>query len=86
MSNRKLNLRNGAGGLAYVPSQTVVYKLERHPGSDQNLVPTAQTTLEKPAIVPLVSIDHTGPKAKIYYDGDLWWANASDLYEVEESR
>ena len=79
MGSRKLNARTAAGGLAYIPSQTVVYKM----GLDNNHT-TDHATLTEPAIVPLISMGDAGTTAKVYYKGGVWWANTSDLYEVEE--
>ena len=86
--NKKLNSKEGClvaavGGLAYIPSEVVVYKLERA-RDDESGVPTEHATLSEPAIVPLISVTPQGNMAKVYYNGSLWWADSDDLYEVEE--
>ena len=82
MSKRKFNLQEATGGLVYIPSQTRVYKLGEKQANDSR-VPTQHATLREPAVVPLISVAPAGTMAKVYYNGGVWWADASDLYEVE---
>jgi hypothetical protein len=83
--HRKINLQESIGGLAYIPSAVVVYKLGGDSTNLEALVPTEHKTLREPAIVPLLSAAESGTMAKVYYNGGVWWADADDLYEVEQN-
>ena len=72
--------QDSVGGLTYIPSEVVVYKLAQD--GNGSLVPTDHATLSEPAVVPLIS--SVGSLAKVYYNGELWWVDPTDLYEVEK--
>lgn len=82
MSSR-INLQDAAGGLVYIPSRAVVYKLGKEQENEQR-VPTDHATLAEPAVVPLISVTSGNGMAQVYYNGDVWWAHAADIYEVKK--
>ena len=81
LKNLNKNLREAVGSLAYIPSEVVVFKLTETKDSNH---PAAWTVVHEPAVVPLLSVTTTGMLAEIYYEGDHWWVDAGDLYEVSE--
>jgi len=75
------NLSDAVGSLAYIPSEVVVFKLTE---AKDNQHPAAWTTIRKPVVVPLISVMPRGGLVEIYYEGDHWWVDAENLYEVNE--